>query len=176
MQTKIKIDGLKEARQRLLKMGDAAAIKRKNKEAGKAALEPALRMAKFLAPKKSGLLAESLGITTRDAGNDMIFAIVPRRSFAAGNTAVADSKTSKAAHEKKGRNVHKGVPPYFYAIIVETGQLPVGDASTRFSDPQLGAKVRDANPFLGNTFERTHRKIPEHYINHIMGHVAQHAA
>lgn len=163
----MKIEGLKEVQDKLKKLGDKNRTRRAMKKAGKASLQPALRMARYLAPKKSGLLAESLGISSARDGENFMFRLEPRRSFRGENIAVADSLKSSLAHQQAGRDVYKGVPPYFYAIIVETGRIPMGQPSARMTDPQLGRKVRTANPFLQKTYTQASSKVPEHFVKNL---------
>ena len=169
---KMKVEGLDVVMRRLKKLGNPADRARAVKKAGKEAMKPALAMAKQLVPKRSGLGAESLGIVSQKNGSENRFIIQPRRSFrGAGNTAVGDSDKSKAAHAKAGRNVFDGIPPHFYLIIVATGRIPLGNASDRFKDPQLGAKVRTPNNFLQKTYDATHQQVPIHFSKNLDGFI-----
>ncbi len=163
MNPSIKIEGLEAVTKRLKSLGDPKKIKAVTKTAGRHALQPVLAYAIAAAPKKTGLLAESLGIQSSDVDGNVGFFVAPRRSFRGSTVAVGDSAKSQAAHKKAGFNVHKKVPPHFYGIIIETGRLPVGNASDRFKDGQLGRRIRKAIPFLQPTFRSTSHFVPPRF-------------
>jgi hypothetical protein len=106
-----------------------------------------------------------MGIVTKlnRSTGEMHFFIQPRRSFSAGNRAVTTSAKQAKRARQRGKRVHRGAPPHFYAIIIETGHVPTGNPRQRSFEDPLGRHVRPADPFLAPEFDRMRTTVPPHF-------------